>query len=50
MVRGFKNMINMRLKKIGLFSLKKRRQKEEVTTGFEYEGPLQWTATNFFPG
>lgn len=33
-------MINMRLKELGLFGLEKRRQKEEMTTGFEYEGPF----------
>lgn len=35
---------------MGLFSLEKRRQKEEMTTNFKYEGPLQWTVINSFPG
>lgn len=30
----------MRLKELGLFGLEKRRQKEEMTTGFKYEGPF----------
>lgn len=40
-------MINMRLKELGLFGLEKRRQKEEMTTGFEYEGPFsgQWSTS-----
>lgn len=50
MIRGFECMINMILKEIGLFSLEKRRQKEEMATAFKYEGPLQWTLINFFPG
>lgn len=35
MIRGFENMINMRLKEIVLFGLEKRGQKEEMTNGFK---------------
>lgn len=50
MIRGLENMINRRLKEMDLFSLEKRGQKEEITIGFKYEGPLQWTVINCFPG
>lgn len=49
MIRGLENMINRRFKEMGLFSLEKRGQKEEMTTGFKYEGRLKWTVISCFP-